>query len=363
MRQEIPERSAFTLVELPVVSRRKGAAFTLVELLVVIAIIGILVALLLPAIQSAREAARRTTCQNNMKQLGLATLNYESSKKELPPGHWQENLGSPFSPKWVKHSVITYILPYMEETAIADRWNFDETWYHIDAAKPIDNWRLCLTPIPTIICPSALPVRERNVKSIDAMGNATLTPGATAENKNNLSWPGATDYAICEQMSTAVDKALAQLIGSAQVAARANKHGRFESILSVAGVPGGPMVRPKLSHCTDGLSQSLMWFETAGRPIHYVEGVAQSGNFGSTGDTQGGLSWAQYDNEYWVHDRCGTSMMNCNNQEEIYSFHPGGCFFVLGDGAVRFVQDSIDPLLFVALFTRDGNDIIDPNSF
>src|SRR3954454_8737337 len=81
-----PKRRAFTLVDLPAVSQRKRPAFTLVELLVVIAIIGILVALLLPAIQAAREAARRAKCQSNMKNIALALQNYHSANKRFPIG-------------------------------------------------------------------------------------------------------------------------------------------------------------------------------------------------------------------------------------------------------------------------------------
>src|SRR4051812_25564185 len=107
---------------------RDRGAFTLVELLVVIAIIGILVALLLPAIQAARDAARRTTCQNHIKQLGLATLNYETAKKQFPPSKSDVFVSGPTGVTEVLHSTIQYILPYMEETAIADQWNFKETW-------------------------------------------------------------------------------------------------------------------------------------------------------------------------------------------------------------------------------------------
>ncbi len=95
---------------------RRG--FTLVELLVVIAIIGVLVALLLPAVQAAREAARRIQCTNNMKQLGLAVLNYESAKKELPPAYTVKP----------KHNYVAFILPYIEQGPLAGQYNLKKDW-------------------------------------------------------------------------------------------------------------------------------------------------------------------------------------------------------------------------------------------
>src|SRR3954447_6271252 len=122
----VSSSTGFTLFGLPAVSERKRAAFTLVELLVVIAIIGILVALLLPAIQAAREAARRSQCQNHMKQIGLATLNFETQKKYLPPSKWAEK-GTAIG-QTVGHSTLSYLLPYVEETALADQWSFKVNW-------------------------------------------------------------------------------------------------------------------------------------------------------------------------------------------------------------------------------------------
>lgn len=122
---------------------RSRNGFTLVELLVVIAIIGVLVGLLLPAVQQAREAARRMSCSNNMRQLSLATLNYESSFKVLPPG-------------WNTHGTLwsAAILPQIEQASLYSTLIFAESglgnWNNV--ASP--NYRACQTPISMFQCPS-----------------------------------------------------------------------------------------------------------------------------------------------------------------------------------------------------------------
>src|SRR6187397_734903 len=124
-------------------SRSTDRGFTLVEILVVIAIIGILVALLLPAIQASREAARRTQCQNNMKQAALALHNYESAKKAFPPF-----CELPRTTTFQPFSAQARLLPYMEETTLAALIDFDVAvpfTTHPEVAK---------TRIPSYICPS-----------------------------------------------------------------------------------------------------------------------------------------------------------------------------------------------------------------
>ncbi len=132
-------------------NRLLRAGFTLVELLVVIAIIGILVALLLPAIQAARESARRSQCRNNLKQLALAVLNYESSKKHLPPSvelNAKTMVGNA-NGAWGVHG---HILPYIEEAALKDSVNIDLAWDH---QTPINNLRIGIYS-----CPSDGPAAE-----------------------------------------------------------------------------------------------------------------------------------------------------------------------------------------------------------
>lgn len=330
-------KSSGTMHRFPLRSKTR-LAFTLVELLVVIAIIGVLVGLLLPAVQSAREAARRSACQNHMKQISLGALNYENSRGELPPGHWREVLPVAGSrPRILEISALTYVLDYIEQSALADQWDWEQTWDHSDSSLPIDNKRLSDTPIPVFQCPSV---------GID-----------------RGQWPGATDYTVCEQINTSASNALGQLISQGLVDPRPNSKGRYQSMLAVAGNDGSnDLVMPELRFSTDGTSNTFMFFETGGRPLRFGENQIPVSNASGQLETQGGHSWAEYENWHDVHNRCGTSLANCNNQEEIYSFHIGGCFYGMGDGSVQFIRDDADPNVFVSFFTRDAEDITDSSA-
>jgi len=338
----------FTLLELPAVSKRKRGAFTLVELLVVIAIIGILVALLLPAIQAAREAARRTQCTNKVKQIGLAILNYESARKQLPlaytpnytgaigkgacPGANTPGNADNFKPH---HFVLTFILPYLEQQALYDQ--IDTTECSRTGTAPNIN------PHPDPIeadwnCKVLSPIKKtinNEVVKVDIPD--FLCP--TAESR-----PGkyTTDY------YTIVD---------IQDTAYCNVEPSLKTKRSVDKLLGLLQDTPtSLKKCSDGLSKTFMFFESAGRPNNYDRNkvVIQE----MTVDYQ----WAD-DGVYAVWGNgldplCPlTVTMNCNNYQGLYSFHNGGGNELFGDGSVSFINENIDLDTFISLYTRAADDI------
>jgi hypothetical protein len=237
----------------------------------------------------------------------------------------------------------------MEETAVADRYNLELPWdYPAPAAPgPNDNGTISQTRISVLRCPT--PPDDRS----------------TPDGSQNVA---AFDYRVCDQMvvDASPKRALDELIDQGLVKKRPNTKGAYHSMLwnRVYQLSDGftwATDFAKMKQCTDGTSQTFMFFETGGAPAYYRDGVQiSSARPGSSvaGETQGGDTWANYENWYAVHDRCGTSFFNCNNNEEIYSFHVGGAFFVMGDGSVRFVSTSIEPDTFVSLFTRDSNDVL-----
>jgi prepilin-type processing-associated H-X9-DG protein len=324
-----------------------------VELLVVIAIIGVLVALLLPAIQAARSAARRMQCANNLKQVGIGILNFENAKKRLPSaytdplGRWDGSkymytatefeyflfgLREVKSPEYSDpadirlHNYIAFILPYLEQKNVYDIYHLD---VHFSDAK---NEQARMTNLEIVRCPETPePTREAT------RGDGTL-----------LKTGPPHDYSVCNY----VDPGAITTLGT-----RVSKRTRYVGMLQ--------RVPTKIKDITDGMSNTWMMFEDSGRPDYWEQGalnptkslfMASTTQLVNQGVT--GAAWADADSYYWVHDVCGgEQMMNCHNNNEIYSFHPGGCQFLYGDGAVRFVQQEIAAETFLSLFTRDDADI------
>jgi prepilin-type N-terminal cleavage/methylation domain-containing protein len=323
----------------PIPSSRRKHGFTLVELLVVIAIIGILVALLLPAIQSAREAARRTQCVNNLKQIGVAVLNHESSKRCFPFGRW--NIGTDTS----KHPVPdrpagksndqswqVVALPYAEEQSIASQYDLKKSWF--DSA----NRTAVSAPLAIFICPS-VPTAGR----VDPSFTTSPTP-----------YPG--DYGCTNGVGATIwDQHLGEI-------------GRYPGELgSMLGeddphVIGVMTKRFNRSVCrakdiTDGLSKTILVTETAGRPDLYTDGHPGDVNY-SPALIAVGTGWADPDSGLTV---AKEPVINHQNDNEIYGFHPGGVEACFADGSVRFLADSLETVVGIALITRNGGEIIPAN--
>ena len=330
--------------------RSESGGFTLVELLVVIAIIGILVALLLPAIQAAREAARRTQCTNKLKQIGLAVLNYESAKKVLPMAYTPNFTGNQLygvctgsgNPSTStsnpanglkKQFVLTFILPYLEEQAIYDQIDHKLDWFNTTVnSKGFKNNQSTAKDIDGFLCPSA-----------------EARPGAFT-----------TDYYTIVDISDNSTRGYCPLVEGPGLTKQKRDVGKLIGMLT--DVP------TKISRVADGMSKTFMFFESAGRPNLYDQSKRLTGIMYPPNPAPGaGADFSEYQ---WadssVYAVFGTSanpacpittVMNCDNYQGIYSFHPGGAHFLFGDGAVAFINDNVDLDTFISLYTRGADDI------
>jgi prepilin-type N-terminal cleavage/methylation domain-containing protein/prepilin-type processing-associated H-X9-DG protein len=299
-------------------------AFTLVELLVVIAIIGILVALLLPAIQAARESSRRSQCSNNLKQIGLALQNYEISKKRLPPGARYSGGGIR------RGSIFLFLLPYLEETAISDLIDLDSPNLDHDVATG-ENVRSQL--ISTLICPSD---DHEKIFSNSALHNYAASRGPTSVFNN----PSCS----CTLPPEWASLALAPLDDPKNYA--------------------GPFTRvgatTKLSQVTDGLSKTIFFGEV--RPNcsqHVKEGWAYTNNGNGYCTT---LIPINFDSCSEDAAKGCASYCNWNTEVGFRSSHSGGAQFLLGDGSVHFIPETIDHQLYQYLGAKSDGAVI-PKEF
>jgi prepilin-type N-terminal cleavage/methylation domain-containing protein/prepilin-type processing-associated H-X9-DG protein len=291
--------------------RRTPKGFTLVELLVVITIIGILIALLLPAVQAAREAARRMQCANNIKQSALALYNYESAKGCFPPGLlWELTASRAYVWGW-----SAYILPYMEQQGLYDGIDFKRPWSYWDGP----NITVTKTLIPGHMCPSDPQYGE-------SMWVTGSTPQPDAAMTNLC---GVSDTADWTQGDEYTPK----------------------NFPDNDGIFGGNR-SCTIADIKDGTSNTLLVGETTGGGKGtYLGEIWVSANIYDTKEGINGPNTTQ-GGTYPGLDPSKPGV-GCNSSG-FSSFHPGGCNFAMADGSVTFLSQNISQNSLTALTSRNG---------
>jgi prepilin-type N-terminal cleavage/methylation domain-containing protein/prepilin-type processing-associated H-X9-DG protein len=299
----------------------RRAAFTLIELLVVIAIIAVLIGLLLPAIQKVREAAARTSCQNNLKQIALGMLNYETAQGGFPPSRTTGKVAyAPYYP--YEHSWTAALLPYIEQTASFNLYTYQRSWN-----DPV-NYPAVRTYLKLFNCPS--------------------TPNQPRVDTTIASQPSAGDYHAVN--------AIKDFVG-------VNCFGYTLGRLNGADDPVlvGAMRRDQntpITSITDGTSNTILVAEDAGRPTFYNayrQVYEPNGKEGGWADPNGAFS---IDGAYPSGIIKGPCALNCSNDSEVYAFHPSGANAVFADGSVHHLSYGMALCTLAALVTRAGGEVV-----
>ena len=324
-------------------SRRNSRGFTLVELLVVIAIIGILIGMLLPAVQQVREAARRTQCMNHVRQLTLALHNYESGHMAFPASRVEpDDLTIPSSVGTGGTSFqswVTEILPYIEQGNLAATFDYQQPWF--DDVNST-NFETVSQQVAIFNCPSA--------------------PSSTRFDPYHLEGAAAGDFGSINEVKKKFFTQVLNVPDPGQVA-RLGALAKFN--------------KNKMSAMSDGTSNTFMLAEAAGQPDCYLAGGRKMGpdDFALYDDDKvidlngryvavDGTGWADPDCGFSINGasnggltKYGPAVMNAINISEVYSFHSGGASFSFADGSVHFVSDSVNIEIFCAFCTRAGGEV------
>ena len=338
--------------------QRVRRAFTLIELLVVIAIIGVLIALLLPAIQQAREAARRTQCRTNLQQIGKAIHNYNDAHRVLPPSNVY---GGPVTgtSSWCRHNGfkgLALLLPYLEEREVYDAINF------LFLAVPTPTNPGATGTFTT--CGSA-PLRSY-AENTTALRIKEMGVFLCPSDYQQKTWRGRTNYGLC--------------MGSHNITPGANA-----SWSATNDAYAGPFLDVRsvtLSDILDGTSQTVFAAEISHRPntYRYVGATPTDCQADKTlvnGNSWRGRSWMGHDrrspivmgrspnNQYA--DCCQWEGFSASTAGLLAlpprSMHQGGCHALFGDGSVQFLSDSLDPRISHHLGTKAGGESLDVSAF
>lgn len=328
--------------------KRTRPGFTLVELLVVIAIIGVLIALLLPAVQSAREAARRSSCTNNLKQIGLAAQNYHGARKQFPPGYLGHTANVLEAPEDQDQftGCIPFLLPYMEGTSLYDM--IEPNLVSSSLTPPVPSparwwaypnaWAVAQARIPELLCPSA-PIDKATVGVICRFHIYYSISGSTVNVQHIVGRFLVDTYPVVHELE--------------------NSH-----YVGVEGWFGIPKVdfylgimhnrsRTATRSISDGLSKTLMFGEWFG--INDINGqVTQQVAWMAAGALP-------------VFDQGLVGVPDIQNNEKEWrgfnSKHPGVVYFAFGDGSVHALSKTIDPLVLRYLAGMADGKTTDPSDY
>lgn len=331
-------------------ANRPLRAFTLVELLVVIAIIGILVALLLPAVQSAREAARRMSCQNNLKQVGLACLNYESAQKSLPPALLHDVNSGTLS-KW---SALARLLPYLEQGNFESEIDYTTDYEQVQYGDGL----IGAYRVPGYLCPSE--VRDE-VRTDSSTGQAIHYP--TNYGLNRGVW--------MTYDPTGKEQAEGMFDVNRGVAFRKVADGQSHTLLAAevkgwnpyyrdgdSGQPTPVEFNNPAALCSMGPGD----FKDSSGHTEWVDGRSHQAGFTAALPPNTKVECAgkeQYDVD-WTSTREGKSdSLKTYAAVTSRSYHAGGVNVAMADGSVHTVADNIAPLVWRAMATRAGGEVVD----
>lgn len=317
---------------------KNKAGFTLIELLVVMAVIGALAGLLFPAVQSIRAQAQRASCLNNMRQIGVGITNYTVSRQHYPPSGW--TVAGPGNPAGVYMGWRAIILPHLEQENLHDIYDKNLHWWQganlTAASYPIDIYQ----------CPST-PTREPVMSAIAKPPRPALT----------LSTPlASSDYEV--------------VLGVSVANINAHMSGPFYNSTNRLGIMYRNS-RTQHRDIRDGLTNTILVVECAGRPEVYRQHILRS----DLSNDQG-IGWADSEGPFSLDgsnldgsvEGGGPAVgsfyvMNRRNDNEPYSFHPGGMNACFAGGGVRFLNEEIDVRTFASLITANAGEIVAGDSF